>query len=160
MATTADPLVYRVRWRVRSYEIDQNGHVNNAVYLNYAEALTAEHAEEAGYGRSWMEAQGGGWVLRRHAIEYHRPAVFGDELDLVVQVELVRGVRGVRRTTITRAAGGALVAEVWSEWVWVRLSDGRPVRVPEHLVELAAEVTAATLRRDGRDGRRRIPLRP
>jgi len=43
-----DPLVYRARWRVRSYEIDQNGHVNNAVYLNYAEALTVEHAEARG----------------------------------------------------------------------------------------------------------------
>ena len=154
MATTADPLVYRVRWRVRSYEIDQNGHVNNAVYLNYAEALTAEHAEEAGYGRAWMEAQGGGWILRRHEIEYNRPAVPGDELDLVVRVELVRGVRGVRRTTITRAVDGALVAEVLSEWVWVRRSDGRPVRVPVELVDLAAEVTAATLARRGRDGHR------
>jgi acyl-CoA thioester hydrolase len=154
VASTVDPLVYRARWRVRSYEIDQNGHVNNAVYLNYAEALTVEHAEEAGYGRAWSEARGGGWVLRRHEIQYHRPAVPGDELDLVVRVELVRGVRGVRRTTITRVADGALVAEVLSEWAWLRRSDGRPVRVPAELVELAAEVTEATLQRRGRDGDR------
>ena len=56
---TVDPLVHRTRWRVRSYEIDQNGHVNNAVYLNYAEALTVEHAEASGYGRAWTEARGG-----------------------------------------------------------------------------------------------------
>lgn len=154
VASTADPLVYRARWRVRSYEIDQNGHVNNAVYLNYAEALTVEHAEEAGLGRAWMEAHGGAWVLRRHEIDYRRPAVLGDELDLTVQVELVRGVRGVRRTTIVRVADGALVAEVRSEWVWVRRSDGRPVRVPQELVEVAAEVTAATLERQGQDGQR------
>jgi acyl-CoA thioester hydrolase len=151
---TVDPLVYRARWRVRSYEIDQNGHVNNAVYLNYAEALTVEHAEASGYGRAWTEAQGGAWVVRRHEVEYLRAAMMGDELELTVRVELVRGVRGVRRTTIARVPGGEPVAEVLSEWVWVRLGDGRPARVPAELVEVAAPVTAATLARRARDGRR------
>ena len=154
MTTHIDPLVYSTRWRVRSYEIDQNGHVNNAVYLNYAEALTVEHAEASGYGRAWAEAHGGAWVVRRHEIEYLRPAVMGDELVLVVRVELVRGVRGVRRTSIRRLADDCPVVEVLSEWVWVRLGDGRPARVPAELVEIAAAVTAATLARRSRDGRR------
>ncbi len=149
-----DPLVYRTRWRVRSYEIDQNGHVNNAVYVNYAEALTVEHAEASGYGRAWSEAHGGAWVVRRHEIEYLRPARMEDELELTVHVELVRGVRGVRRTTIERATDGAPVTVVRSEWVWVRVSDGRPARVPPELIEAAAPVTAVTLARLLRDGRR------
>jgi len=149
-----DPLVHRARWRVRSYEIDQNGHVNNAVYLNYTEALTVEHAEASGFGRGWAEAHGGAWVVRRHEVEYLRPARMGEELDLAVRVELVRGVRGVRRTTIARAGDGVTVAEVLSEWVWLRLADGRPARVPAELVALAAPVTAATLARRERDGRR------
>ncbi len=155
MTPAADPLTHTARWRVRSYEIDQNGHVNNAVYLNYAEALTVEHAEASGYGRSWAEAQGGAWVIRRHEVEYLRPARLGDELVLTVRVELVRGVRGVRRTTIARAEDGAPVAEVLSEWVWVRLADGRPGRVPAELVSRAVGVTADTLARRARDGRRR-----
>jgi len=122
------------------------------VYLNYVEALTVEHAEASGYGRAWTEAHGGAWVVRRHEIEYRRPARMGDELELTVRVELVRGVRGVRRTAISLAADGSSVAEVWSEWVWVRLSDGRPSRVPAELVEVAAPVTAATLARAQRDG--------
>jgi acyl-CoA thioester hydrolase len=154
VTSAVDPLTHTARWRVRSYEIDQNGHVNNAVYLNYAEALTVEHAEASGYGRAWAEAQGGAWVVRRHEVEYLRPARMGDELALTVRVELVRGVRGVRRTTIARAEDGAPVAEVLSEWVWVRLADGRPGRVPPELVERAAEVTAQTLARRSRDGRR------
>ena len=150
--TAVDPLVYTARWPVRSYEIDQNGHVNNAVYLNYSEALTVEHAEAAGFGRAWCEDHGGAWVVRRHEIEYLRPARLGDELELTVRVELVRGVRGVRRTTIALAADGTPVANVWSEWVWLRLADGRPSRVPSELVEVAARVTAATLARRSRDG--------
>ena len=140
-----DPIQYTVRWRVRNYELDSNGHVNNAVYLNWAEEIAAEHAEAAGYGRDWTLSKGGGWVIRRSEITHHRPAVFGDEVELTVRVELVKGVRGVRRTMIRRAGDGELLAEVLTEWVWVRLSDGRPARVPTELVELAADVTAATL---------------
>jgi acyl-CoA thioester hydrolase len=153
VTTRVDPLVYSTRWLVRSYEIDQNGHVNNAVYLNYAEALTVEHAEASGYGREWSEAHDGAWVIRRHEIEYLRPAVMGDELELTVLVELVKGVRGVRRTTIKRVSDGAPVANVLSQWVWVRLSDGRPTRVPSELVNVAASVTAAAIARQRSDGR-------
>ena len=42
---------------------------------------------------------------------------------------------------------GELFAEVLTEWVWVRLSDGRPTAVPRELVQLAAVATAATLAR-------------
>lgn len=142
--SAVDPLRFSLRWPVRGYELDSRGHVNNAVYLSWAEEVATAHAEAAGYGRAWSEAKGGGWVIRRTEITYHRPAVYGDAVTITVQVELVRGVRGVRRTTIERGADGELLAEVLTEWVWVRLSDGRPTPVPKELVDLAASVTAAT----------------
>ncbi|MGH7643622.1 MAG: acyl-CoA thioesterase [Candidatus Dormibacteria bacterium] len=156
MAT--DPLCFTAHWPVRQYEVDHQGHVNNAVYLNYAEELASRHSEHIGYGQAWAREQGGGWVIRRHEITYHRPARFGDELELTVWVELVKGARGQRRTTIVRLAESQLVAEVFTEWVWVRLSDGRPAPVPRELVELATAATAATLRRRSLAGsQRRIP---
>ena len=145
-----DPIVYTTCWPVRHYELDRNGHVNNAVYLNYAEQLTIEHAERAGYGAEWAAARGGGWVVHRSVITHHRAAVYGDLLELTVRVELVRGTRGIRRTTIKRAGDDEPVAEVLTEWVWVRASDGRPARVPDELVEIAREATAETLRRQPR----------
>ena len=143
----ADPLEFTLRWPVRGYELDSRGHVNNAVYLSWAEEIATAHAEAAGYGREWSERRGGGWVIRRTEITYHQPAVYGDEIELTVTVELVRGARGVRRTTIRRAPNGELLAEVLTEWVWVRLSDGRPTQVPRELIELAAAATAATIAR-------------
>jgi acyl-CoA thioester hydrolase len=138
----ADPLEFSQRWKVRTYEVDENGHVNNAVYLQWAEQLTAEHAEAAGFGREWSIERGGGWVVRRHEIVYHRPAVRGDEVDLTVRVLGVRGVRGRRHTEVRRSPDGELLAEVASEWVWVRLVDGRPAPVPPEL--LRAFQTAGT----------------
>src|SRR6266446_3115373 len=141
----ADPIEFTLRWPVRGYELDSNGHVNNAVYLSWAEELATAHAEAAGYGRDWSGSRGGGWVVRRTEITYHRPAVYGDEVELTVRVELVRGARGVRRTTITRLADRELLAEVLTEWVGVRLNDGRPAPAWPGWVELAAAVTAQTL---------------
>src|SRR2546426_10230026 len=141
----ADPLEFTLRWPVRGYELDSRGHVNNAVYLSWAEEIATAHAQAAGYGREWSEQRGGGWVIRRTEITYHRPALYGDEVELTVKVELVKGARGVRRTTIRRVRDGELLAEVLTEWVWVRLGDGRPTLAPRELGEPAALVTPATL---------------
>ena len=148
MSEPADPLAYRTSWPVRHYELDGNGHVNNAVYLHYAEHLTLLHAERSGYGQSWSVARGGAWVVHRNLVDYHRPAYYGDLLELCVRVLYVRGSRGIRHTRIRREAQGELCAEVLTEWVWTRLVDGRPGRVPEELVHVAAGVTGDTLVRD------------
>ena len=121
---------------MRTYELDLNGHVNNAVYLNYAEQIASEHAEAIGFGRAWSAEQGAGWVARRHELVYHQPAFYGDELELTTRVEVMRGARGQRYTTITRISDGTLLTDIRTEWVWVRLSDGRPARIPPELVAM------------------------
>ena len=65
-APDLDPWRYTARFPVRQYELDQNGHVNNAVYLNWAEQVAIDHVEALGYGREWTQAHGGGWVVREH----------------------------------------------------------------------------------------------
>ena len=127
-------LEFTQRWKVRTYEVDENGHVNNAVYVQWAEQLTAEHAEAVGFGREWSIERGGAWLVRRHEVTYHQPARRGDEIELTVRVVGVGGARGNRHTEIRLAPDQTLLAEVASEWVWVRLSDGRPARVPNELV--------------------------
>lgn len=143
--SAVDPLRFSMSWPVRGYELDSNGHVNNAVYLSWVEEIATAHAEAAGYGRAWSLEKGGGWVIRRSEITYHRPAVYGDLVEIEVVVELVRGARGVRRTSMRRGGDGTLFAEAVTEWVWVRLRDGRAVAAPRELVEQAAEVTRQTL---------------
>jgi acyl-CoA thioester hydrolase len=137
-APSADPLEFSQQWKVRTYEVDENGHVNNAVYLQWAEDLAASHAEAMGFGREWSVGRAGAWVVRRHEVTYHLPAYRGDEVELTVRVLGVRGVRGRRHTSIVRATDGRLLAEVTSEWVWVRLRDGRPAPVPREIVDAYA----------------------
>ena len=126
------------RWAVRTYEVDENGHVNNAVYVQWAEHLSARHAEAMGWGREWSLERGGAWLVRRHEVTYHRPARRGEEVELTVRVISVHGVRGRRQTTVSRASDATLLAEVASEWVWVRIADGRPTGVPREILDAYA----------------------
>jgi acyl-CoA thioester hydrolase len=131
-----DPWRHTVRFAVRQYELDALGHVNNAVYLNWAEQVAIDHVEALGFGRDWSIAHGGAWVVREHHVTYHRPVVYGDVVLVTTLPQKLGGVRGTRRTEIRREADGALMTEALTEWIWVRATDSRPARVPAELLEL------------------------
>ena len=124
------PRSYTTTWRVRSYELDANGHVNNSVYVAYAEEVANQHSEALGFGREWTRDNAGAWVVRRHEITYFLAATYGDELELTTEVQQMRGARAIRNTVIRLVQNGSLVVEMQTEWVWIRLSDGRPARIP------------------------------
>ena len=132
--SSVDTWRYTARWPVRQYELDQYGHVNNAVYVNWIEQVAVDHVEALGFGRAWAAELGGGWVVREHRITYHRPIVYGDVVAVTTLPLELGGVRGVRRTEIHRESDGTLVTEAETVWVWVRLADGRPMRVPRDLL--------------------------
>lgn len=124
---------YTIRIRVRHHEMDALGHVNNAVYLNYAEEAAIAHGEHAGYDIARMREAGGIFVVHRHEITYHCPVKAGDELAVTTRVTAMAGVRATRRTTLVDVARQKLVAEATTEWVWIG-HDGRPRRIPEQVL--------------------------
>jgi acyl-CoA thioester hydrolase len=132
-APPVDPWRFTERIPVRQYELDQNGHVNNAVYLNWAEQVAIDHVEAMGYGRDWSQEHGGGWVVREHHVIYHRPVFYGDVVLVTTLPQRLAGARGIRRTEIHRESDGVLVTEATTEWIWVR-DDGRPARVPAEIL--------------------------
>lgn len=127
------PMRHTLRVRVRHYEMDALGHVNNAVYLHYVEEAAIEHARALGFDEARWRELGGTWVVHRHEIDYRRPAVAGDELDVTTQILSIERVTATRRTTIVRASDGVMVAESLTHWVWVG-PDGRPRRLPPQVV--------------------------
>ena len=138
MTDAAPPVDFRrftARYPVRQYELDVLGHVNNAVYLNWVEQVAIDHVEALGLGREWSVAHGGGWVVREHHVTYHRPVLYGDVVLVTTLPQKLGGVRGVRRTEVRRESDGTLMAEALTEWIWVRLADGRPTRIPTELVK-------------------------
>ena len=70
-------IVYEHAIRVAPEDIDRLGHVNNVVYLKYAQDAATAHWHAAVPKDVVAELL---WVVRRHEIDYLRPAFENDEL--------------------------------------------------------------------------------
>lgn len=95
-ATSASPR-FATHFKVRHYEMDALGHVNNAVYLHYLEQAAYEHSAAAGFSDERTRELGGIWIVRRHEIEYLRPATAGDVLQVVTWAVAFKGARAAGR---------------------------------------------------------------
>lgn len=121
----------RVEWR----DIDTMKHVNNATYLAYMDDCGVEVGEAFGWPLDRMMDEGFAIVARRHRIEYRQPAVLGDELEISTWVSGMRHTSATRHYTITRIEGGEQLALAHTQYVWLDLNTGRPIRVPGRLLE-------------------------
>lgn len=76
--------------------IDQNGHVNNVVYVQWMQDIAMRHSELTG-GTAAAEAANGIWVARTHTIEYLSPAYEGDHIEAFTWIVDYQRVRSRRR---------------------------------------------------------------
>ncbi|MBE1490684.1 acyl-CoA thioesterase [Plantactinospora soyae] len=74
--------VFQVRIAVRGYELDLQGHVNQAVYLQYAEHARWQCFLAAGLSLEVLLAAGVGPVVLETRIRYLKELRAGDEVDV------------------------------------------------------------------------------
>ncbi|KJH73309.1 acyl-CoA thioesterase [Aliterella atlantica] len=121
--------------RVRHYEMDALGHVNNAVYQSYLEQAAIEHSEHLGLTLDVYRQLGGVFVMRRLEIDYLRPAVAGDSLDIATWLQQLRGPRAIRRYEIRQHDSEPLLVTAEAMWVWVEAATMRPRAIPKLIQE-------------------------
>ena len=126
---------FTIQLRVRHYEMDALGHVNNAVYQSYLEQAAIEHSEHLGLTLDNYRQLSSVFVMRRLAIDYLRPAIAGDYLDITTWIQEVRGSRAVRRYEI-RKRDNLLVVTAEALWVWVESASMRPRAIPQKVVDI------------------------
>jgi acyl-CoA thioester hydrolase len=122
--------------RVRHYEMDALGHVNNAVYQHYLEQAAIEHLENIGFSMARYAELGGVFVMRRIQMEYLRPAVAGDTLAVTTWLQEMRGTRAIRRYEIRHAGESDLLVTAEALWVWVESATMRPRAIPPILLDV------------------------
>ena len=116
--------------RVGPTDIDEQGHVNNVVYLRWAQEVATAH---------WLslappELQTSvGWVALRHEIDYKAPGFLHDELRVRTWVGTVKGLAFERHTQVVRARDQQLLAQARTLWCPINPENGRPKRVSAEL---------------------------
>ncbi len=117
--------IYRLEMKVRDYECDIQGVVNNANYQHYLEYARHEFLEHIGGSFSQMHTQGFDMMVSKITLQYKRPLRGGDRF--VVCINTVRkGAKLVFLQDIYNLADGALMLK--GEVDIICLKDGRLTR--------------------------------
>lgn len=124
------PKIFEHAFEVAPADIDRMGHVNNVVYLRYAQDVAVAHWKAAAPAAQAKELV---WVARRHEIDYLRPGMPGDLLVARTWVGASSGATFERFIEIHRPADATLLAKVRSVWVPLDPKTLRPRRVSEDL---------------------------
>lgn len=119
-----NPYIFEMPLKVRDYEVDSQGIVNNANYLHYLEHTRHEFCEERGFTFRDMQRQGIDPVVTKIEIEYRTPLRLGEMMISRLWIER-KGVRFIFHQDIFAPDGSVAVAALVSV---VALKDGRPSR--------------------------------
>lgn len=115
-----------------AHDIDVMGHVNNAVWVQWMEAVAVSHWEADATPEQVARYV---WVVTRHEIDYRGNIAEGETVSAETYIpEGPTGARFVRHVDFRNAAGKAIVS-ARTTWAMIDRETGRIMRVP-------AEVTA------------------
>ena len=113
-------------------DIDELGHVNNAVWVQWIQEVALAHwysVADAGHQDDYI------WVVVRHEIDYLRAAFAGDVLTASTWVgEVPKGARFDRHMEFVGEDGKVRV-RARTQWAIIDKASGRPIRVPPEVVE-------------------------
>jgi acyl-CoA thioester hydrolase len=133
--TTAVQKAARVRLRVRYAETDQMGVVYHANYLVWFEVGRTELLRTFGWTYREMEAAGYSLPVISVVCQYHRPARYDDELEIVTTGAFLSPVRLAFDYEILR--GDERIVTGRTEHASLN-PKGRPIRLPERVREYFA----------------------
>lgn len=101
--------IFEMPLKVRDYEVDSQGIVNNANYLHYLEHTRHEFCEQMGFTFRDMQSQGIDPVVSRIEIDYHTPLRLGETMTSKLRIER-RGPRFIFHQDIFTSAGALAVS--------------------------------------------------
>jgi acyl-CoA thioester hydrolase len=135
MPPPADRTPFSIPVTAVAADIDELGHVNNAVYVRWIQSVATAH---------WQAVAGHEdrdrfvWVVSRHEIDYLRATLEGETVTLTTWVGTPKGARFDRFVDITDSDGRVRVRAL-TIWALIDTTTGRAVRVP---AEVAAPFLA------------------
>ena len=130
--------VFEMTLTAGSGHIDELGHVNNAVWVQWIQQVAVAHWDsvaDAAHKDAYY------WVVVRHEIDYLRAALEGDRITARTWVgDAPQGARFDRHMEFMGRDGKACV-RARTQWAIIDKALGRPIRVPPQVVApfMAAE---------------------
>jgi acyl-CoA thioester hydrolase len=115
-------------------DVDENCHVSNVAYIRWIQDAARAHSEAIGWTKERYQATGCFFLIRRHEVDYLRPAMGGDDIKIVTWVDEFRPASATRVTRILRAKDDVELVTARTDWVFVSIEGSRPKRIPADVV--------------------------
>jgi len=135
MENSLDNPIFSYRITIPTSAVDENGHVNNVMYVQWMQDIALKHFDFIG-GTAITLASRAMWVIREHRIEYLLPAFSGEEIEVRTWVENIRQVRLLRKYQFIKTSDEKLLVRGETDWVHVDGSTGKPSRIPSDILEV------------------------
>ena len=116
--------------RVQPADIDLLGHVSNIVYLRWVQEAAIAHWQARALVADQAKLV---WVVTRHEIDYHAPALLDEELVASTWVGKATRLIFERHTEIVRPADKRLLIKALTFWCPVDSQSRKPIRVSSEL---------------------------
>ncbi len=121
---------------VEARHIDALGHVNNVHYLNWLQRCAWEHSTARGFPEDAMVRLDRAMVVRETHMQYLGATFEGDQLLVGDWITATDGrLRATRSFQIFRVGDVKLIMRAKIDYVCMRVSDGRPTRMPPEFVQ-------------------------
>lgn len=117
--------IFQYKMKVRDYELDAQGIVNNANYQHYYEVARHEFLEMCGLNFVDLHNKGIDAIVSSVHIKYKRSLLSGDEFNVTVNLEK-KGIRYYFNQTIVRISDNQVCSEGRIEVACI--SNGRPIK--------------------------------
>ncbi len=116
----------------REGDIDELGHVNNAVYLVWAQDIAVAHWRRVAGENLARELV---WVALRHEIDYRDQVLAGETVEIRTWLGRVSGPRFIRHVDIRKAGASRFSAKVQTDWCLIDAFSRKPRRIGPEILE-------------------------
>lgn len=124
--------------KVRSYELDLQGHVNYAVYLNYLEYARVAALEQVGLRFDDYLKRGIYIVIVEIKIKYLAPATLRDELEITLEGVSPGRTSATFKQEIFNIKTGKKIVEAELAGVFIN-KEGKPIPIDEEFKKVFFE---------------------
>jgi len=126
------PNPHILKVQVLPENIDQLGHANNRVYLNWIMTAAYAHSESLGLSVDDYLNIGVAMVAKRHELNYIAATFVNDELIIGTWIATNDNrFNSQRKYQIIRIADDKTILRAETDWVSMNIKNGKPQRMPE-----------------------------